>query len=82
MLHHHHGATLGIRFISDHIERLSIAIHEVITSDERQEAIPREGNAIAEKCRPHLRDKADVRLEIIPLFVITQDKVHTHWGTE
>ena len=57
MLHEHNGSTQGIRFVGDDLEGLSVAIHPVITPDERKRAIPREGDTVAKERTPDLPRK-------------------------
>ena len=78
MLHEHDGPTQGIRFVGNDFEGLSIAIHPVITPDEGERAIPRESDAVAKERTADFGDPADIGLQIITIFVIPQDIVHTH----
>ena len=77
MLHEHDGPTQGIRFVGDDLEGLSVAIHPVITPDERKRAIPRESDTVAKERATDFGDPADIGLQIVTIFVISQDVVHT-----
>ena len=50
----------------------------VITPDERKRAIPRESDTVAKERATDLGNPTDIGLQIVTIFVISQDVVHAH----